>query len=135
TKGWGISGGIGRDHQAIFYLDKPHSVREGQAFVFTLRHNPKHAGYDVGRFRIAVTFASERFLALPLEAQNIVLMDPAKRTAKEMDVARQALLKAPPPSERVVKLQKEIKALDAQIESTLVLREAKASRVTKIQLR
>ena len=85
AKGWGISGATGRDHQALFYLDKPHPVREGQAFVFTLRHSPKHAGYSLGRFRIAVTFASERFLALPLEAQKIVLTDPAKRTAKEME--------------------------------------------------
>ena len=52
-----------------------------------------------------------------------------------MEAARQALLKAPPPSERVVQLQKQIKALDAQIDSTLVLREMKAPRLTKIQLR
>lgn len=134
-KGWGIYGQTGRDHQAILYLDKPHPVREGQAFVFTLKHNPKHAGYALGRFRLAVTFASERFLALPLEVQKVVLLEPAKRTAKEMDLARQALLKAPPPSERVVQLQKEIKALDAQIDSTLTLRELKSPRVTKIQLR
>ncbi len=134
-KGWGISGATGKNHEALFYLDKPHPVREGQAFVFTLRHSKKHPGYSVGRFRIAVTFASERFLTLPLEAQNVVLIEAKKRTAKEMEIARQALLKAPPPSARVVDLQKELKALDGQIESTLVLREAKAPRVTKIQLR
>jgi hypothetical protein len=135
AKGWGISGGVGRDHQALFYLDKPHPVREGQAFVFTMRHNPKHAGYAVGRFRIAVTFASDRFLALPLEAQNVVLIDKSKRTPKEMELAVQSLLKAPPLSARAVMLQKEIKSLEGQIESTLVLREAKTPRVTKIQLR
>ncbi|MBI3821724.1 MAG: PSD1 domain-containing protein, partial [Planctomycetes bacterium] len=134
-KGWGISGATGRDHQALYHLDKPHSVREGQAFVFTLRHSKKYAGYALGRFRIAVTFASERFLAVPLDAQNIVLRDRTKRTAKEMDALRLALTKAPPPSERVVELQKSLKALDAQIESTLVLREAKSPRVTKVQLR
>jgi len=134
-KGWGISGGVGRDHQALYYLEKPHPVREGQAFVFTLKHSKKYAGYALGRFRIAVTFASERFLAVPLEAQNIVLMDRAKRTPKEMEALRQALTKAPPLSARVVELQKQIKALDAQIESTLVMREAKAPRLTKIQLR
>ena len=134
-KGWGISGATGRDHQALFYLDKPHPVREGQAFVFTLRHSPKHAGYALGRFRLAVTFASERFLTLPLEAQHVVLLDPAKRTPKEMELARAALVKAPPPSEHVVKLQKEIKALENQIDSTLVLREMKTPRVSKIHLR
>jgi len=135
AKGWGISGGIGRDHQALFHLEKPHPVREGQAFVFTIRHNPKHAGYAVGRFRIAVTFASDRFLALPLEAQNVVLIDKTKRTPKEMEIAQQALTKVPPLSAQALKLQKEIKALEGQIESTLVLREAKTPRVTKIQLR
>jgi hypothetical protein len=134
-KGWGISGKTGADHQALFYLDKPHPVREGQAFVFTMRHSPKHAGYAIGRFRLAVTFASERFLALPLDAQKVVLTDPAKRTPKEMAAARQALLKAPPPSQRVVQLQKQIKALDGQIDSTLTLREMKTPRVTKVQLR
>ncbi len=134
-KGWGISGATGRDHQALFYLDKPHPVREGQAFVFTLRHSPKHAGYALGRFRLAVTFASERFLTLPLEAQNVVLLDPAKRTSKETELARAALAKAPPPSDHVVRLQKDIKALESQIDSTMVLRETKTPRVTKIQLR
>ncbi len=134
-KGWGISGGAGRDHQAVFYLAKPHPVREGQAFVFTMRHSKKFSGYAVGRFRIAVTFASERFLSLPLEAQNVLLIDKAKRTPKQMDTARQALLKAPPPSQRVVQIQKEIKALENTIESTLVLRETAKPRVTKVQLR
>jgi Protein of unknown function (DUF1553)/Protein of unknown function (DUF1549)/Planctomycete cytochrome C len=135
AKGWGIAGATGRDHEAIFHLDKPYQVREGQAFVFTLRHSAKHAGYALGRFRLAVTFASERFLALPLEAQKVVLLDPAKRTAKEMDAARQALLKAPPPSEAMVRLQKAIEAIDAQIDSTLVLRETKQPRTTHIQKR
>lgn len=135
AKGWGIYGGAGRDHQALFHLDRPHPVREGQAFVFTLRHSPKHAGYALGRFRLAITFASERFLSLPLEAQTVVLAQPLKRTPKDMELARLALMKAPPPSERVVQLQKEIKALENQIDSTLVLREMKAPRVTKIQLR
>jgi mono/diheme cytochrome c family protein len=135
NKGWGISGGTGKNHEALFYLNKPHPVREGQAFVFTLRHSKKHAGYSLGRFRIAVTFASERFLSLPLEAQNVVLVDKSKRTPKQMESARQALLKAPPPSERVTQLQKEMKALDAQIDSTLILRESKSPRITKIQLR
>jgi hypothetical protein len=135
AKGWGISGATGRQHEALFYLDKPHPVREGQAFVFTLRHSKKHAGYALGRFRLAVTFASERFLSLPLEAQNVVLVDRSKRSAKEMEAARQALLKAPPPSKRVAQLQKEMKAVDAQIDSTLVLRESKQARLTKIQKR
>jgi hypothetical protein len=135
AKGWGVSGATGRDHQALFYLAKPYAVREGQAFVFTLRHHAKHAGYTLGRFRIAITFASERVLALPLEAQSVLFRDPAERTVQQMEAARMALLKAPPPSAQVTRLQKEIKRLDEQIDSTLVCREANTARVTKIQKR
>ena len=57
------------------------------------------------------------------------------RLFMERGVRLVELVEPPPPSERVTQLQKEMKALDTQIESTLILRESKAPRVTKIQLR
>ena len=88
SKGWAVNSNKpserNQNRQAVFHLDKPHPVREGQAFVFTLRMSQIPKGYALGRFRLAVTFASERFLELPLSAQNIVLMDRVKRTPKDM---------------------------------------------------
>jgi hypothetical protein len=138
-KGWAINAGNPKDtnvdRQAVFLLDKPHPVREGQAFVFTLRSSDVPAGYALGRFRIAVTFASERILELPVAAQNIVLMDRPKRSAKDMATLHKALLKAPAVPARVTQLQKEIKALENQVDSTLVLRETAKPRPTNIQKR
>ena len=138
-KGWAVGGGDPAarnvDRQAIFFLDKPYPVREGQAFVFTLRHSEMPKGYALGRFRIAVTFASERFLELPLEAQKIVLMDRPQRSSKDMASLQQVLFKAPVVSSRVTALQKEIKALEFQIGSTLIVRETAKPRPTHIHLR
>jgi mono/diheme cytochrome c family protein len=135
--GWG--GGSGPrdriDQQAVFILKRPHEVREGQAMLFTLRFSQAHLGYTLGRFRLAVTFASERIVELPVAAQKIVFTAPAQRSPKDMETLRQALLKKPAASPRVTQLQKEIKALDAEIDSTLVLRETAKSRPTHIQKR
>src|SRR5262249_39845468 len=123
------------DRQAIFFLQKPHPVREGQAFVFTLRFSEVPKGYPLGRFRLAVTFASERVLALPLAAQQVVLMDRDKRSPADMERLQAALAQAPAVSERVAGLQKEIKALEAQIDSTLILRATPKPRPTHVQKR
>jgi hypothetical protein len=139
TKGWAVNSGNPKernvDRQAIFYLKNPYEVREGQAFVFTLRFSQVPKGYSLGRFRLAVTFASERFLDLPVAAQKVVLMDGANRSAKDMAFLAEAIEKAALPSQRAIQLQKELKSLDAQIDTTLVLRESKQPRVTKIQNR
>lgn len=138
-KGWAVNATDPKernvDRQAIFYLKKPHLVREGQAFVFTLRFSQVPKGYSLGRFRIAITFASERFLELPLAAQKVALMDRQKRTPRDMAALLQALLHVPSASERVAQLQKEIKALESEIDSTLILRESAKPRVTHIQKR
>jgi hypothetical protein len=138
-KGWAVNAADptkrNADHQAIFFLEEPYEVREGQAFVFTLKFSDMPKGYPLGRFRIAVTFASERVLELPLEAQKIVLMDRAERSSKDMTSLQQALRQAPVASAQVAELQKQIKALEAKIENTLVLRETNQPRPTNIQKR
>jgi hypothetical protein len=138
-KGWAIGSNDpsqrNADHQAIFFLKAPHPVREGQAFVFTLRFSEQPKGYSLGRFRIAVTFASERVLELPLPVQRTVFMDRGKRSAKDMAGLQKALEKTPTVSERVARLQKELKELDGQIDSTLILRPTAKPRPTRIQKR
>jgi hypothetical protein len=135
-KGWAVNANDPKqrnvDRLAIFSLKRPHLVREGQAFVFTLRFSQVPAGYALGRFRLAVTFASERFLSLPLPAQQVVLIERAKRSPADMDHLRQALERDPGLSAQVSRLQKEIQALQDQVDTTLTLREAGRPRVTHI---
>ncbi len=138
-KGWAVGAKNAKDRNvdrtAIFFLEKAHPVREGQAFVFTLRNGAVPKGYALGRFRIAVTFASERVLELPLEAQKTVFMDRARRSPLDMAALQKALEKAPTVSEKVTRLQKEIKALEAQVDTTLILRPTAKPRLTSIQNR
>jgi hypothetical protein len=139
SKGWAVNANNPSernvDRQALFFLEKSHPVREGQAYVFTLKFSAKPPGYPLGRFRISVTFASERVLELPLEAQKVVLMERAKRSPKDMANLQEALAKTAVLPARVAHLQKEIKALEAQVDSTLVVRATAAPRSTHIQKR
>jgi mono/diheme cytochrome c family protein len=125
-RGWAVNAGDPKqrnvDRQAVFYLKEPYEVREGQAFVFTLRFSEVPSGYALGRFRLAVTFASPRFLELPLAAQNIVLTERRSRGPADMARLRQVLAASSALSERVAELRKQIQALDAQVDSTLILR-------------
>ncbi len=137
-KGWAVNADDAKqrnvDRVAVFFLNQPYEVREGQAFTFTLRFGGDK-GYALGRFRLAVTFASEKVLELPLAAQRIVFMDPAKRGAKDMESLQQALLKVPANLEQISKLQKEIQKLEAQVATTLVLKETAKPRPTHVQQR
>lgn len=138
-KGWAVNSDDPKqrnvDRQAIFFLEKPYDVREGQAFELTLGFAQTPRGYNLGRFRISVTFASSRFLELPLAAQQIVLMDPEKRNPKDMDRLQEVLSKVPTASAKIAQLQKEIKVLENQVDTTLILRELGKSRTTNIQKR
>lgn len=138
-KGWAVNASHPKqrnvDRQALFFLAKPYEVREGQAFVFTLRFSQVPAGYALGRFRLAVTFASERVLELPFAAQKVVFMDRAKRSARDMTALQKALSQAPTTSAKVARLTKEIKALESTIDTTLILRPSAQPRVTHVQKR
>jgi hypothetical protein len=136
SKGWAVNAGDPKqrnvDRQALFYLARPYEVREGQAFVFTLRFSQVPSGYPLGRFRLAVTYASERFLALPLEAQQVVLMERKKRGPAAMERLRQALARVAGVSERVAELQKAIRALERHVDTTLILRATERPRPTHV---
>ncbi len=138
-KGWAVNSNDPRqrdvDHQAIFFMEKPFQVREGQAFVFTLRHSETPQGYALGHFRLAVTFASERVLNLPLEAQKIAFTNAAERTDTDLAQWQEALTKTPVTSKRAAELQKQVRDLESQTASTLIVRESAKQRQTHIQKR
>ncbi|MCI0742462.1 MAG: PSD1 and planctomycete cytochrome C domain-containing protein [Gemmataceae bacterium] len=139
AKGWAVNSPNPKernvDRQALFFLDKPYQVREGQAFVFTLKFSEMPKGYPLGRFRLAVTFASERVLELPLAVQQIVFMDREKRSPRDMTALQESLTKTPAIPARVADLQKQIKSIEARIDTTLTLKQTAKSRRTHIQKR
>jgi mono/diheme cytochrome c family protein len=139
AKGWAVGSPDPKernvDRQALFLLDKPHPVREGQPFVFTLHFGQTPTGYPLGRFRLAVTFASRRFLDLPLAVQGVVLTERGQRGPKDMAALEQALARVPATSEHAARLERQIKALESQVATTLILRPAAQPRPTRVQKR
>lgn len=138
-KGWAVNSDKPAernvDRQAVFILKRPREVREGQTFVFTLRFSELPKGYALGRFRIAVTYAAPRFLELPLVAQNLVLLDRARRSPKDMESLERVLFEVPAETAKIKRLEKEIKALEGTIATTLIIRERQQPRRTHIQKR
>ncbi len=92
--------------EAILLLKKPFEVREGQAFVFTLRSTTQ----PLGRFRIAITFASERVLAMPGDAQKVLFLARKQRSIKDAALLRQALAHVPTIPPEIAAVRKEIGA-------------------------
>ena len=139
SKGWAVNAADPKernvDRQAVFLLERAHDVREGQAFTFTLRFSQTPKGYPLGRFRLAVTFATERVVELPVAAQKVVFLERDRRSPQDIESLRQALQKNPADSTRALELQKQIKALDAGIDATLILKEGARIRPTHVQKR
>ena len=87
--------------------------------------------------RCAVTLFTTAFIG-GVAAKATLLpgcSDRPQRSARDMANLQQALFKAPVVPSRVTALQKEIKALEFQIGSTLIVRETPKPRPTHIQLR
>jgi hypothetical protein len=120
--------------QAIFILQKPHPVREGQTFVLYLRFKRLQGEQPLGRFRLAVTLTSNRFLHLPLEAQ-LIIVNRLRRSPGDIEVLRQALRNLPLNSEQVSRLEMEIEAREAKVPATLILRPTSQPRPTFVQKR
>lgn len=138
-KGWAVNSPNpaerNLDRQAVFILERPREVREGQTFVFTLGFSELPSGYSLGRFRLSVTYASPRFLELPLAAQNIVLMDRARRSPRDMESLQRMLLDVPAETGKIKRIEKEIKDLESAVATTLIVRERPLPRKTHIQKR
>jgi hypothetical protein len=135
TSGWSVGSSDAKERnvtrQAVFVLDKPHPVREGQPFVLTLRFGAA----PLGRLRLAITFASKRFLDLPLDVQRVVLTEPGKRNPADRASLDQALARMPAKSAEVARVEKEIRALESKVATTLILRPSAQPRPTHVQKR
>jgi WD40 repeat protein/serine/threonine protein kinase/tetratricopeptide (TPR) repeat protein len=55
--GWGLDGGIGQAHVALFELQEPLSTAGGTILTFALEHRHNHPGWvhNIGRFRLSIT--------------------------------------------------------------------------------
>jgi Protein of unknown function (DUF1553)/Protein of unknown function (DUF1549)/Planctomycete cytochrome C len=119
--GWTIGGGQGRDHAAVFLLEKP-LADTGEFTIKMLFERYFAAG--LGKFRISVTNAARVVEArdLPADIEALFVIPEAQLTAAQRDRLRtQFLLSAP----ELAGARKEIDALRQPVRhpTTLVMRE------------
>jgi hypothetical protein len=137
-KGWAMGGGVGKDHQAIFIAEKPFTIKKSQPVTVYIKSGDTPKGYNVGRFRVSFTSAADKFLELPFDVQQILALAPENRTDAQKKRLSEAQNnpgeKAKMVDDPVQRVQKEIKAFEASIASSLVMRES-AGRPTHVQIR
>ncbi len=75
--GWAVGPNVGKDHHAVFELDRPLS---GKDLKFTLRQT--YGDHAIGRFRISVTNENLPARALPINIAS-VLNKPKKERTKQ----------------------------------------------------
>ncbi|MEM9367730.1 MAG: DUF1553 domain-containing protein [Planctomycetota bacterium] len=73
--GWGIAGGAGSDHHAVFPLAKPLAAKS-----LRLRLEQTYPNHPIGRFRVSVTDAIEPVAAVPDDIASIAATPVTERT-------------------------------------------------------
>ncbi len=138
-KGWAVGSKDHVDRQAIFIAEKPFTIKKSQPVTFILKSGEQPKGYMLGRFRMSFTNASDQFLELPFDVQQILAIAPDQRSKEQRKRLAEAQSnpaeKARTVDDPVARIQKEIKAFEASIASSLVMRETATPRPTHIQIR
>ena len=133
ARGWRIDASReeGRlPRQIVFTLEKPIVTTAGARLSIRLKHEGAAVGQALGRFRLSVTSSNtpERIVQVPARLRPILSIAAADRTDQQKkDLAAFYRTVAPslkPERDRLVELQKELKALG--IPSALVMRERTA---------
>ena len=79
--GWGIGGGVGRPHVAIFEADAPVGGPDGTELTFTIEQHSVAAGHNLGKFRLSATAAPapSAELETPAKVREILAISPERR--------------------------------------------------------
>ncbi|MEM8671044.1 MAG: PSD1 and planctomycete cytochrome C domain-containing protein [Planctomycetota bacterium] len=81
--GWAVHEGkmVDKDHTAVFRFETPLRLTDGQSLKIIMRHQSKHVGHNIGRFRLSVTEADEPKLSSEKDDLLIALQtNPDKQT-------------------------------------------------------
>src|SRR5690606_980688 len=90
------------------------------------------AGYNIGRFRLAVTSQPGPFAILPRDIQEAVQTPKANRT-KEQELLLKKFQQSS--DEEYARLSKQLQDLKKSIQTTMVIRERPEPRKTHVHLR
>lgn len=139
---WGIYGDkavMNANHEAVFTLESP--VRHAGGARLTVKMTQKYSRprYAIGRFRLAVTGASQDVLALPESTRKLLEIPPEKRSAKQKQqlatLYAQTNPERRPHADRLASLEKRRQQVEKAVPTTMVLKERETPRETHIQIR
>jgi len=140
--GWALSPQFGKPNSAIFELDRSVEIPPGAKLQVTLAFESKFAQHQLGRFRLAVTSASNPAAASTLpEAVAAALVVPRdERTAGQAGEIRKHYREQLSPEIRGLKaelaaLTTRREAIDAQIPTSMVMQDAEKPRDTFLLVR
>ncbi|MDW8206529.1 MAG: DUF1549 and DUF1553 domain-containing protein, partial [Chloroherpetonaceae bacterium] len=121
--GWRINGGQGRDHTAVFTLEKP---LDADRFTVQMLHEQYYAA-GVGRFKILVTTDPRPAGAdLPLDVEEILTTAAAQRTPAQQERLLQFFLSVAPELQAEREEIAKLRASKPALPTTLVLQERPA---------
>src|SRR5262249_33074845 len=86
--GWAVGSEFGRDHSALFTLEKPLEGAKGRPIELMIYQNFSSGQHSLGKFRISVTNGGPFEFGLPASIAAVIAKDKDKRT----DADRQLLL-------------------------------------------
>jgi hypothetical protein len=143
TTGWAInvsSGSMNVRRVAAFIPPTPVATMSDQTWTFRLRHEtPLNKGYQIGRFRLAVTDAPAESLLISDAVRQILAIAADQRTAEQREQLKTFYLKGNiewrDAAGRVDDLKKQRAALSGKMVSTLVMQELDQPRETCVLIR
>ena len=136
AKGWAINpngkSALNQPRTAVFKLAKEISLPPQSELTLELQFPEKPAGYTIGKFKISLSDGADEFLALPVDAQKIILstlapLEPAQKQAF-VDLVQLKSNKADPAA---VALRDEIRKLE-ETTTSLAMSAPARPRVTHI---
>lgn len=140
-QGWAInvtSGNMNVDRQAIFVFGSSLDVApENEVSVVLTFPHPNR--YQIGRFRLSVTTANAKTLGLPLRLRQLAAIPPADRTDEQQQELTRLFREQDSDwshlKQQLTDVQSRRKAHEAEIPTSLVMRELDAPRESHVHLR
>ncbi|MBI5706901.1 MAG: DUF1549 domain-containing protein [Armatimonadetes bacterium] len=135
--GWAIAGFLPEQrvhHELQLKVRGSAAAKAGDTLELTLNHQSRHANHNLGRFRVAVTSDPDLAEAAPLPAPAASALAKAagSRTTDELAAIKTYYLSIAPELAEAAARVKELKAhkegLEAQLPTTMILREVEQPR-------
>ncbi|REK19306.1 MAG: DUF1553 domain-containing protein [Planctomycetota bacterium] len=130
---------LNQPRTAVFFLKDALPAAANRTASLRLAHNYEEPKYLIGRFRVSVCDAPRDVLELAPEVREALAVVPDKRSEAQLKVLKEAYQKIDPErvplAGQIAELKAQLKQINDQITTTLVMRERDEPRETFVHLR